>query len=85
MLAHVKKSYESNPDLSTSTSVPSHGWLERERREREARKRNGEHTAVEDQGGSLDNDKIMRIMAEVQEVQSNVKFQAQNDNTSIVV
>ncbi|KAF2633721.1 hypothetical protein BU25DRAFT_11720 [Macroventuria anomochaeta] len=83
MLAHTKKSYEANPDLSTSTSVPSHGWIERERRERESRKGNGKHTAVENQGDRLDSEKISRIIAEIQEAQPNVKLEAQNDNRSI--
>ena len=85
MLAHTKKSYEANPDLSTSASVPSHGWIERERRERESRKGNGQHAAVEDQGDRLDNEKISRIIAQVQEAQPSIKLEAQNDNRSITV
>lgn len=85
MLAHTKKSYQANSDLSTSTSVPSSGWIDRERRERESRKGNGQHTAVEDHGDSLDNEQISRIVAEVQEGQPNVKFEAQNDNHNIIV
>lgn len=65
--------------------MPSHGWIERERREREVRKRNGQHTAVEENGDSLDSEKILRIITEVQEAQPSVKFEAQDDNTSIVV
>ncbi|KAJ4993029.1 hypothetical protein SVAN01_01381 [Stagonosporopsis vannaccii] len=83
MFAHIKKSYDSNSDLSASTSVPSHGWIERERREREAHKRNGQHNAVEDDNDSLDDEKISHIIAEVQAAQPNVKFEVQNDNNNI--
>ncbi|KAH6616732.1 hypothetical protein C7974DRAFT_51087 [Boeremia exigua] len=85
ILAHTRKSYETNTDLSSSISIPSHGWIERERRERESRKGNGQHTAVEDHGDNLDNETILRIVAEIQKAQPNVNIEAQNDNRSIVI
>lgn len=85
MLVHSKKSYEANPDLSASTSVPSHGWIERERRERESRKGYGEHTAVEDQSDSLEDGRISQIVTQIKDAHPNVKLDLQNDNPSIIV
>lgn len=84
-LAHTRKSYQANSDLSACTSVPSNGWIERERRERESRNGNGQLTAVDDHGDRLDNENILRIMAEVQEAQPNVKLEADHDNHNITV
>jgi hypothetical protein len=85
MLAHTKKSYEANRDLSASTSVPSHGWTERERRERESRKGNGARIAVEDQSDKLDDERLPQIVAQVKEAHANIKLELQNDNRSITV
>lgn len=84
-LAHVKKSYEANPDLSASTSVPSNGWIERESRERETRKGIAQHRVAEDNGDGLDGETISRITLEVQETQPNVKFETSDENRSITV
>ncbi|KAJ8117847.1 hypothetical protein OPT61_g1048 [Boeremia exigua] len=85
MLAHTRKSYEANPDLSASTSVPSHGWIERERRERESRKSNGQHTATEDHTDRLTDEKISRIVAEIKEAQPYLKLETQNNNNNIMI
>lgn len=85
MLAHVKRSYESNQDLSASTAVPSHGWIERERREREVRKGTIQHADVEDKVEKLDTETLSRVLADVHGTQSSVKFEIQDDNRSINV
>ena len=85
MLAHTKKSYEANQDFSTSTSVPSHGWIERERRERESRKGNGAHTATEDQNNILDDQRISQTVKEVKGAHPNIKLDLASDNRSITV
>lgn len=85
MLAHTKKSYEANQDFSTSTSVPSHGWIERERRERESRKGNGSHTATEDQSNILDDQRISQTVEEVKGAHPNIEMDLASDNRSITV
>lgn len=85
ILAHARKSYEANSDLSTCTSVPAHGWVERENRERESLKGNREHVTVEDQIDSLDEERISQIIAEVQEAHPNIKLELQDDGHSIRV
>ena len=85
MLAHTKKSYEADQDLSASTSVPAHGWVERERRERESHKGNGARIAVEDQGDKLDDERLAQTVAQVKEAHANVKMELQSDNRSITV
>ena len=87
-LAYIKKSYEANSDLSACTSVPAHGWVERERRahrERETRKGPTHHAVVEDTGDGIDDKAISRIITEVQEAHPGVKFEAQDANRSIIV
>lgn len=85
MFAHTKKSFEADQDLAACASVPSYGWIERERRERESHKGSGENAAVEDDSNKLDDETISRIVAEVQGTQPNIKLQAQNDNRCITV
>lgn len=85
MLAHTKKSFEANPDLAACISVPSHGWIERECRERESHRSPGEHIAVEGHSNRLDDETMSRIITEVQGAQPNVKLQAQKDNHCITV
>ena len=85
MLARTKKSYEANQDLSTSVSISSHGWIERERRERESRKGSRAHTAVEDQSDKLDSEGISQAVAQVKEAHPNMKFELQSDNHDITV
>ncbi|KAF1365287.1 hypothetical protein EJ07DRAFT_96182 [Lizonia empirigonia] len=82
ILAHARKSYEANSDLSTCTSVPAYGWVERENRERGSLKGNREHVAVEDQIDSLDEERISQIIAEVQEAHPNIKLELQDDGHS---
>lgn len=85
MFAHTKKSFEANQDLAACASVPSYGWIERERRERESHEGPGENAAVEDDSDKLDDETISRIVAEVQGMHPNIKLQAQNDNRCITV
>ncbi|KAF3002034.1 hypothetical protein E8E13_008771 [Curvularia kusanoi] len=82
-LAHITKSYEANPDLSASTSVPSHGWSARERRERESRKGFAQHAVVDDKSDGLDTEIVSRVMTEVQGAHPDVRFEAQDTNRSI--
>ncbi|KAF1932900.1 uncharacterized protein M421DRAFT_252068 [Didymella exigua CBS 183.55] len=84
-LAHTKKSFEANQDLAACVSVPSHGWIERARRERESHKSPGENTAVEDHSNRLDDETISRIIADIQGTQPNVKLQAHDGNRCITV
>ncbi|KAF3036054.1 hypothetical protein E8E12_005036 [Didymella heteroderae] len=84
ILAHTKKSFEANQDLAACASVPSYGWIERERRERESHKGPGENTAIEDHSTKLDDETISRVIAEAEGTQPNIKLQAQNDNRCIV-
>lgn len=85
MLAHTKKSYEANSDLSACTSVPSYGWVEREQCERESRKGNGENTTVEDQSDGLNEERILHIMTEVHQANPSIKLESQDNGRSITV
>jgi hypothetical protein len=85
MLVHARNSLEANSDLSTSASVPSYGWIERERREREAHKGNGEHIAAEDQSDTLNDEDISRITVHFRKAHPSIKLDVQDDNCSITV
>ncbi|KAJ4412277.1 hypothetical protein N0V91_000748 [Didymella pomorum] len=82
-LAHTKKSFDANSDLTACASVPSYGWIERERQEHESHKGPGEHTTVEDHSNRLDDETVSCIVAEFQGTQPNIKLQAQDDKRSI--
>ncbi|KAF9697350.1 hypothetical protein EKO04_004859 [Ascochyta lentis] len=83
MLEHARKSYEANPDLSACTFVPAHGWVERERRENDARKGDGEQTSTEGQSDTLDDERISLVVAEVQKAHPSVKLETYDDNRGI--
>lgn len=85
ILAHTRKSYEADSDLSTCISVPSYGWIERERRERELNKGNGERTTVDDHSDSLDDEGISQIIAKIQEAHPLIKLESQDHHCSITV
>jgi hypothetical protein len=85
MLTHAKKSLETNPDLAACASVPSHGWVERERRERELRKGNGEHAPANDQNYTLNDEDISRITTDFQKAHPNIKLEIQDNNRSLTV
>lgn len=85
ILAHTKKSFDADQDLAACASVPSYGWIERERRERELQKGPSEKTAAEDQSNELDDEMISRVIAEVQGTQPNITLQVQSDIQCIIV
>ena len=65
--------------------MPSHGWIERERHERESRNGGGEHTTVNDQIRSLSDEDISVIVKEFQVAHPNIKLETQNNGRSITV
>jgi len=84
ILEHVKDSLKANPDLSESVSVPSHGWVEREKKARESTKSTGSES-VEDTGATLTNEDISRIVVEFHKSHPNLKLETKDDNSSISV
>ncbi|KAF2025274.1 hypothetical protein EK21DRAFT_76811 [Setomelanomma holmii] len=59
---HTGKSYAENGDLSASRSIPSHGWIEREKKERESKKSSRSDSA--DSGIATLTDKDITRIAE---------------------
>ncbi|KAI2478611.1 Med27 domain containing protein [Pyrenophora tritici-repentis] len=72
---------QGNPDLTESVSVPSHGWVERERKAKKSTKTKSEH--VEDAGAILTDEEISRIVIEFRKSHPNLKLETTDDNTSI--
>lgn len=85
-LRRAERSLAANADLSASVSLPSHGWVERERREREAKKglKKGRES-VEDMGAVLGEADVLQIVAEFRKAHPNIRLDAQDDGRSISV
>jgi hypothetical protein len=81
---HVKKSFAANADLSEIDSIPSHGWIQRERKARESTKSKGNET-MDDPGVALSDEDISRIVVEFRKTHPNLKLDTQDDNHSISV
>ncbi|KAF2133273.1 hypothetical protein P153DRAFT_381711 [Dothidotthia symphoricarpi CBS 119687] len=86
MYDHVRESLAANADLAASASLPSHGWVERERREREAKKGQAKRIeAVEEVGAVLTDEEISQIVVEFRKAHPNIRMDTQDDNRSILV
>jgi hypothetical protein len=81
---HVQKSFAANADLSDCVSLPSHGWIERERKAKESTKSKG-NESVDDPGVTLSDEDISRIVVEFRKTHPNLKLDTQDDNRSISV
>jgi hypothetical protein len=82
LLEHTRKSLAVNADLSASASIPSHGWTERERKERESKKDSRDESTEEE---TLTNEEVTRLIGEVQKTWPNLKVETQDDNHTILV
>ncbi|CAE7213669.1 hypothetical protein PTNB85_07021 [Pyrenophora teres f. teres] len=82
ILKHVQESFKENPNLSESVSVPSHGWVERERKAKESTKSKGGEN-VEDAGAILTEEEISRIVIEFRKSHPNLKLETKDGNSSI--
>jgi hypothetical protein len=81
---HTKKSLSANADLSASASIPSHGWTEREKKERESKKSNGSEST--DEGSTfLSDEEIALVVADFQKTYPNIKLDLQDENHTISV
>ncbi|KAF1842484.1 uncharacterized protein K460DRAFT_409892 [Cucurbitaria berberidis CBS 394.84] len=81
-LEQVKLSLTKNADLAASASIPSHGWVERERREGVLKKENRSET-VEDFGNILTDEDIAGIVVGFQKTYTNIKLETRDENCSI--
>ena len=81
---HVKQSFDANPDLSESVSIPSHGWIEREREAKKSTSRT-RSDKVEDSGAIFTDSDVSRVVAEFRNAHPNLKVEMSDDNHSIHV
>jgi hypothetical protein len=81
---HVKQSFAVNTDLSECVSIPSHGWIERERKAKESTKSKGSES-VEDLGATLSDEEFSRIVVEFGKIHPNLKLETQDNDRSISV
>lgn len=81
---HVRKSIGADADLSPSSSIPSTGWVEREKRERlSATGKEKEHT--DDGGAVLTDSDITAIIEDFKTRHPDIKLDVQDDNRVISV
>lgn len=81
---HVRKSIGADADLSPSSSIPSTGWVEREKRERHsATGKEKEHT--DDDGTMLTDSDITAIIEDFKTRHPGIKLDVQDDNRVISV
>lgn len=79
---HTRKSLVANTDLSASTSIPSHGWTERERKARKSKKDN--HVERTDEV-TLTDANVTRLIGEVKQAWPSLKVESQENNHIISV
>lgn len=84
LFEHTGKSLAGNPDLSASASIPSHGWTEREKKEREAKKSSQGET-IDERNPAPTAEDISRIIVEFHKTYPNIKLETRDDNQTISV
>lgn len=73
-----------NSDLSASASIPTYGWVARERRTHQAK--DGSHKdKTEEVGNVLSDEEISQIIIEFRKTYPNVKLETHDDNRQIKV
>lgn len=80
---HTKKSQSANADFSAATSVPDHGWVAREKRERKSR--DGARSEPVERTVSLTHEDIASAVLELQKSQPAVKLTLLEDKESISI
>jgi len=84
LFEHTAKSLAGNPDLSASVSIPSYGWTERDKKEREEKK-SSPSEVVEESTPALTAEDIAQILVEFNKTYPNIKLETQDDNHTISV
>ncbi|KAH8732250.1 mediator complex subunit 27-domain-containing protein [Phaeosphaeriaceae sp. PMI808] len=82
MFEYTRKSLSANPDLTASKSTPAHGWIERERKERESKKKN-RRNSVDENSAIFTGDEIARIVVDFHKTHPSIKLDTQEDNRMI--
>jgi hypothetical protein len=80
---YTHKSFAANKDLSASTAIAAHGWIERDRKERESKK----GTAIESSevcGPTLTGEDVTRVVEEFT-TNNTIKLELKDDDCTISV
>ncbi|KAH7380623.1 mediator complex subunit 27-domain-containing protein [Pyrenochaeta sp. MPI-SDFR-AT-0127] len=80
---HVKKSIGANADLAASASIPSSGWVERERRERAVKNGGARTENMEEAGDTVTDEDISQIIVDFRKNFPKVKLETQDDNNTV--
>jgi hypothetical protein len=81
---YTNKSFAANKDLSASTSISSHGWIEREKKERVSKKGAASESS-EARGPTLTSEDVTRIVEEFTTNNPSIKPELKDDNCTIFV
>jgi hypothetical protein len=86
ILEHTRKSANANPDLGACAQVPQYGWIEKEKKEREAAKKNGDgEEHAEDSGMRITTEERRRIVDQWRETYSSIKMEEKNDGKQLLI
>jgi hypothetical protein len=81
---HVKDSFGANADLSARTSVPSHGWVDKQRKAQELQK-GVRDERPEESVATLTDEEFLRIVQEFHETYPDIKLKTPEGNRIITV
>ncbi|KAJ4305220.1 hypothetical protein N0V90_000751 [Kalmusia sp. IMI 367209] len=85
VLEHAKKSAAANPDLSAGAQVHQYGWVEKEEREKEAAKKEGEgKEKVEDVRVHITKEERENIVAEWRKTHPTIKMEANDEGRELL-
>lgn len=76
---HVKQSFDANADLSESVSIPSHGWVQREREANKSTSKS-RSDSVEDPATILTDGDIARVVAEFRKTHPDLELEMNDDH-----
>jgi hypothetical protein len=86
ILEHAKKSANANPDLSAGAQVPQYGWIEKEKKEREAAMNNGDaEERAEDLGIRITLEERRRVVEQYRETYPSIKMEEKNDGKQLLI
>jgi hypothetical protein len=81
---HTRKRLSINADLSASSEIPMHGWVERERKTHSSNKGSASES-TDESGSTLTDEDIAHIVVEFGKTYPNIKLETQDVNRIILV
>ncbi|KAH7077987.1 hypothetical protein BKA63DRAFT_276557 [Paraphoma chrysanthemicola] len=80
---YTNQSYAENMDLTESRSIPAHGWIEREKKERSSIK-SSRSDSTDESVSTLTDEDVNRIVEDFQKTYPGIKLETQDENRAIL-